>query len=152
VGAPPRPVSVAFADEWLPGWRETERWIAGTTVQSLLREHLHGQIGDRSFVTALLHHDVLSRPVDVADPSPLLLFSDHAAAKHADVKGEIEWGSVARLMRWTSGRRSVVFDEAGEWECDLDGDLIEYLDAKGRGTETRTERERMASSSGDRRE
>ncbi|MFF1530863.1 hypothetical protein [Cellulomonas sp. NPDC058312] len=149
LGAPPRPASEADADQWLTGWREAEQWIAGTTVQSLLQDHRQGTVSDRMFVVALLHHDVLSTPVDHADTSPLHLFSDHATAQHAGGKGSYEWGSVATLLRWTSGHRPVVLDVAEAWACDLDDGLIEYLDAKGRGTDTRSERERAESTRGD---
>ncbi|WP_282946507.1 hypothetical protein [Cellulomonas endometrii] len=136
-----QPFSVTDADEVVPGWRDTTAWLASTSLRSLLLLAERGGIKDREFALAALHHDVLAAEGDVSDSFPLVLYSgqDAASADGADVS-TLTWGSLARRMRWTSGRRRVFLDPVSPWGGELDYYVVEYLDANGRRTETESDR------------
>lgn len=137
------PIGEDEADAEAPGWRQEERRLTGTSAPTLLREYADGLLDDRSFAIALLHHDVLGVDTDPEGRSDLVLYSDAEAAlaDQRDVS-ELTWGSVARRLRWASGRRRVVIDPASPWRCDPDEYVVEYLDANGRRTETESDRRR----------
>lgn len=138
-----QPFGVAEADEQVPQWRDVASWLASTSLRELLHLAAQGSLVDRPFAVAALHHDVLAADVDQTDPLPLVLYSgpDAATADGAD-PSELTWGSVARRMRWTSGRRRVFVDPVSPWGGELDLYVVEYLDANGRRTETEADRRR----------
>jgi hypothetical protein len=138
-----QPFSIAEADEVIPGWRDAADWLASTSLRSLLLPAEQGAVKDREFAVAALHHDVLAADVDVSDPLPLVLYSgeDAASADGADLSS-LTWGSLARRMRWTSGRRRVFLDPVSPWGGELDQYVVESLDANGRRTETESDRRR----------
>lgn len=137
------PIGDDEADAEAPGWRDEERRLTGTSLAAFLREYADGLLDDRSFAVALLHHDVLGADTPPEDRSDLVLYSNSEAAL-ADGRdvSTLSWGSVARRLRWASGRRRVVIDPASPWRCDLDEYVVEYLDANGRRTETESDRRR----------
>ena len=137
------PVSEAEADDELPGWRDAAQRLAETPLLALFQQYSAGSLEDRSFAIALLHHDALAADVEVGAPGPLVLYSGPEAAL-ADERepSSLTWGSIARRMRWTNGRRRVALDPASPWGCFLDDYVIWYLDANGRRTDTEADRQR----------
>jgi hypothetical protein len=139
------PISESDADQQLMGWRERASWLAEVTTPALLQAYRAGRLGDELFALAFLHHDLLGTDVDVSDPADLVLYSS-ADATIADGRdpAELTWDSVARRLRWTSGRRRVRIDPASPWRCDPGAYVVEFLDANGRRTETESDRRREA--------
>lgn len=132
-----QPISEDEASAALPAWRDHERWIATTPLQLLLQQYRAGLLGDELFVQALLHHVVLAPSDDDGATGPLRLFSSaEAAIEDGRDPATLAWDSVARRMRWTSGRRQVVIDPRSPWWCELNAYAQEYLDANGRRTVT----------------
>lgn len=135
------PVGESDADAQAPGWRERAHWLAGTTARVLLQQYRAGLLGDELFGLAIMHHDLLGTDTDASDSSAVVLYSaaDAAVADGRD-PARLSWGSVARRLRWTSGRRRVLIDPASPWWCDLGPYAVQYLDVNGRRTETETDR------------
>jgi hypothetical protein len=138
-----QPLSAAEADERFPWWREAADWLARTSLRQLLRLAEQGALVDHPFAVAVLHHDVLACEADPADSRPLVLYSGPDAASADGVEpGSLGWGSIARRMRWTSGRRRVFIDPVSPWGGELGDYVVEYLDANGRRTDTESDRRR----------
>lgn len=132
-----QPVSADEASDAFPAWRDHERWIATTSLPLLLQQYRAGLLGDELFARALMHHAVLAPSSDGSADGALALFSsEEAALLDGRDPSTLSWASVARQLRWTSGRRSVVLDPASPWWCELTGYVQEYLDANGRRTVT----------------
>jgi hypothetical protein len=137
------PISNAEADDKLPEWRAAADRVANTPLRALLEQYSTGSLDDRTFALALLHHDVLATDVEAGDPGEVVLYSgaDTASADGRE-PSTLTWGSIARRMRWTSGRRRVAIDPASPWGHFLDDYVVWYLDANGRRTDTQADRQR----------
>lgn len=137
------PISETDTDEQVPGWRERANWLAVTTVPGLLTAYRSGRLGADLFGLALLHHEALTARAGAADPESVVLFS---SADSARVAGQglaaLHWDSIARSLRWTSGRHQVLVDPGSPWQGFLDPYVVEYLDANGRRTVTELDRAR----------
>jgi hypothetical protein len=139
------PLSESDADDELPGWRERERWLARTTMRTLLEEYRAGLLGDELFALALMHHDVLTAGTEASDLNPLILYSSaESALAGGQDPATLSCDSIAHRLRWTSDRRRVLLDPASPWGCELNAYVVEYLDANGRSTETESDRRREA--------
>jgi hypothetical protein len=127
------PARTAELDALVPGWRDEEAWLTGTSLPDLLVLHSSGGIEGRRLVLALLHHDVLVPAGTFQQVEVVTVFSSVEAACLPEEY--LVRMSFARAIEGDE-RRRVVIDPGTAWTAVLPDDVVAEARLVGRATRT----------------